>query len=124
MKRILTKFARQLRKKQTDAEKILWQCLRNRQLKGNKFRRQFQIGNYIVDFVCLEKRLIIELDGGQHANNKKDLERNIFLKSKGYKIIRIWDNELLVNKESVLEMIQNVIDNSPPHPYPLPKGRG
>jgi very-short-patch-repair endonuclease len=121
MKRTLTQFARKLRKEQTDAEKIIWQCLRNKQMNGNKFRRQFQIDKYIVDFICLNKKLIIELDGGQHANNKKDLKRDAFLKSKGYNIIRIWDNEVMSNKEGVLEMIENIINADAPHPNPLPK---
>ncbi|MCX8092836.1 MAG: DUF559 domain-containing protein [Candidatus Goldbacteria bacterium] len=110
MKRTLTKFARSLRKRQTDAEKILWNFLRNRRMNGYKFKRQFQIGNYIVDFVCLDKKFIIELDGGQHSNNRKDLIRDAFLKSNGYKILRIWNNEFLLNKKSVLEMIKNTID--------------
>ena len=80
-------LARTLRKNQTDAENWLWRNLRNRELGGWKFRRQYWIGNYVVDFVCIEKKLIIELDGGQHALQvEQDDQRSVFLKEKGYQV--------------------------------------
>ncbi|MFL6580817.1 MAG: endonuclease domain-containing protein [Burkholderiales bacterium] len=81
-----------LRKNQTDAESRLWQRLRNRQLEDCKFRRQHGFQPYIVDFVCLEKKLIVEVDGGQHmANSKSDEQRTKFLESQGFKVIRFWN---------------------------------
>ncbi len=106
----LTVTARALRKNQTDVEKILWQHLRNRQLVGYKFRRQFPIAPYIADFACLELKLIIELDGGQHADQTNyDNKRRMFLKQRGFKIIRFWNNEVIENTAGVLEAIRLVI---------------
>jgi predicted helicase len=98
-------FSRSLRKNQSDAEAKLWNLVRNNQL-GFKFRRQFAINNkYIADFVCLEKRLIIELDGGQHCENDKDFERTLYLKDQNFRVMRFWNNEILQNPESCLETI-------------------
>jgi very-short-patch-repair endonuclease len=106
----LTNNARQLRKNQTEVEKLLWQQLRNRQLLGHKFRRQFPIEPYIVDFVCLELKLIIELDGGQHADQQNyDQQRTLFLGKRGFKVIRFWNNEMCENNEGVLEAIRLAI---------------
>ena len=111
----LTKTARTLRTNSTDAETKLWQNLRARQLDGFKFRRQQPLGNYIVDFVCFEKRLIIEIDGGQHAvNRKKDIERDTWLKKEGYQVLRFWNNEVLGNHEGVLSVIRKHL--LPPSP--------
>jgi very-short-patch-repair endonuclease len=96
---MLTDRARQLRRDSTEAEKTLWRHLRARQLNGAKFRRQHRIGPYIVDFVCLELHLIIELDGGQHAFDTP--ARTNFLVSEGYRILRFWNNEVLANPEGV-----------------------
>lgn len=119
----LTHLAKNLRKNQTDAETILWNALRNNQIEGKKFRRQYQIENYIVDFICIEEKLIIELDGGQHNEEKhinKDKERDEKLQKLGYRVLRFWNNEVLQNIEGVCEVI---IDNlCSPHPTPLPKG--
>jgi very-short-patch-repair endonuclease len=105
----LKKFARELRTNSTDVENLLWYFLRNRQLNGYKFRRQHQIDTrYIVDFVCSKMKLIIELDGGQHnedENIKYDKKRSEFLKNKGYRILRVWNDEMLKNTENVLETI-------------------
>jgi very-short-patch-repair endonuclease len=111
-----------LRKTQTDAEKRLWSQLRNRQLSGCKFRRQHEIGHYIVDFICLEIKLIVELDGSQHAEQiARDRQRTAFLQSLGFKVIRFWDNEVLTQTQNVLEAIHKaLIDN--PSPHPLPQG--
>lgn len=123
MKRInpkLTNFARDLRKNQTDAEKLLWHNLRNRQLENIKFKRQYSIGPYIVDFISLEKRLIIELDGGQHNEDEniiKDQARTEFLEKEGFKVLRFWNNDVLVNTENVLE---EIIQSFSPSPRPSP----
>jgi len=98
--------AKALRKSMTDAERVLWYSLRNRRLGGFKFRRQKPIGAYIVDFVCIEKKLIIEVDGGQHKTNiEHDKKRSEYLTKNGYKIIRFWNNEVLKEKEAVLHQI-------------------
>lgn len=104
----LNLLARNLRKNQTSQEHILWNILRNRQLSGYKFRCQYPIGNYIVDFVCREKKLIIELDGGQHNTIKgisSDNERTEYLYSLGFQILRFWNNEIDNNIEGVYQKI-------------------
>jgi len=86
-------FARELRQKQTDVERALWVRLRNKQLEGVKFRRQQPIGAYIVDFASFEKKLVIEIDGGQHNEDEmrgRDEERTICLKERGYRVLRFW----------------------------------
>ena len=89
MKKDIVNFSRQLRRNQTDVEKLLWKHLRSRQFMGLKLRRQQPIGNYIVDFVCFENKLIIELDGSQHIDDKdKDNERDGWLNSQGFTVIR------------------------------------
>jgi very-short-patch-repair endonuclease len=105
-------FARKLREKQTNAEKSLWMRLRNKQLEGVKFRRQQPIGSYIVDFASFERKLIVEIDGGQHNEEKireRDEERTTRLKERGYQIIRFWNNEVLMNLEGVLESIREAL---------------
>jgi very-short-patch-repair endonuclease len=100
--------AQQLRKSQTNAEAKLWRELRNRNFFGLKFRRQFVFEKYILDFVCLEKRLVIELDGGQHnfdKNAKKDFERDKLLKQNNFKVLRFWNFEINENFENILEKI-------------------
>ncbi len=101
----LNKLARELRNNTTDAERLLWKYLRARQLEGLKFRRQEPIGDYIVDFICYEKSIIIEVDGGQHFEEIKDQERDKHLMSKGFKVKRFWNNEVLTNIEGVIEVI-------------------
>ena len=99
-------FASQLRTNATEAEKRLWYFLRNRQLAGYKFRRQFPIPPYTADFVCLEQRLVIELDGGQHADAVAyDATRSLFLEQQGFRILRFWNNDALGNTEAVLAKI-------------------
>ncbi len=101
-----TKRARTLRKQSTDAERKLWSLLRDRNLEGHKFRRQVAIGNYIADFVCQEEKLIIEVDGGQHMENKEaDDARTAWLESRGYRVVRFWNNQVLNETESVWEEI-------------------
>jgi very-short-patch-repair endonuclease len=102
---ILSK-AKQLRKNQTDAEKVLWKKLRNRQIYGYKFRRQVPIGSYIVDFMCVSIKLIIELDGGQHAEQQDyDRKRTAYLEAKEFQVVRFWNNDVLTNIDGVLESL-------------------
>ena len=112
-----TRNARNLRNNLTDAEKLLWGRLRMRQFHGLKFRRQQPIENYIIDFLCYEKRLIIELDGGQHAlMAPQDAKRTNFLESKGFLVLRFWNNEVFENIEGVLDRIAETINTGHPHP--------
>ena len=118
-------LARTLRKHQTDAEKLLWNRLRNRQLEGCKFRRQQTIGTYIADFLCLEPKLVIELDGGQHAGQtEQDEQRTQYLQNLGYRVLRFWNHEVLREPDAVLESIQIALAIKVPSPQPSPWGRG
>ena len=95
-----------LRQTLTDAESLLWYRLRDRRLGGYKFRRQVPLGPYIADFVCISARLIVEVDGGQHAEVKNyDEARTRYLRSKGFRVIRFWNNEVLANLDGVLQVI-------------------
>lgn len=101
-----TRHARTLRYEMTDAERKLWRSLRSKQVGGFRFRRQHVLGAYIVDFVCLEARLIIEVDGGQHAERKEyDQQRTVWLEQQGFQVLRFWNNEILQNVEAVLIVI-------------------
>ncbi len=114
--------ARQLRKNPTDAERLLWQKLRFWQIDGCKFRRQQPLGNFIVDFVCLEKRLIIEVDGGQHAEHVTyDTDRDTWLRNQGFVILRLWNNDVLKNIDGVIEMIAKNLQSTP---YLIPSPQG
>jgi len=119
-------FARRLRKNATDAERLIWGHLRNRNLEGIKFRRQQPFGPYIVDFIAAEKKLVIELDGGQHATNKAhDEVKDQYIKSEKFRVLRFWNNEVLQNTEGVLERIRQEILKDTPSPRPSPPlGRG
>lgn len=111
--------ARRLRAQQTDTEKKLWDCLRNRELSGFKFRRQHEIGPYIVDFCSPKKKLVIEVDGGQHIEQAlNDQKRTTYLNQRGYHVLRFWDHEVLQELDSVLEVIRLTLEG--PHPGPLP----
>ena len=116
MKRQNVPRARHLRRMQTEAEARLWSRLRNRMLGGFKFRRQVPVGPYIADFLCAERMLIVEVDGGQHADNSDDLRRTRFLGEKGYRVVRFWNPEVLSNTDGVLEMILIALGEAPPHP--------
>ena len=106
----LTNKARSLRNNQTDVEQLLWKHLRNMQLYNYKFRGQFPIEPYVADFVCLELKLIIELDGGQHACRiNYDDQRSLFLGQRGFKVIRFWNNDVIENTEGVLQAIHLAI---------------
>jgi len=83
----------------------LWLALRGRRLGGRKFVRQLAIGPYVADFVCRECRLVVELDGGQHANNRRDQSRDAFLTGAGYKVVRFWNNDVMTNMDGVLQSI-------------------
>lgn len=101
------KRARELRRRMTDAERLLWHHLRARRFYGHKVRRQVPIGPYIVDFACMQTRLIIEVDGGQHALTRtRDAARDAFLARRGFRTVRFWNNEVLGNSEGVLAQIQ------------------
>ena len=100
--------SRYLRNNMTEQELKLWYFLRKKQIENNKFRRQYPIGNYVVDFVCRAKNLVIEIDGGQHntdKNIKYDNERTQYLESRGFKVIRFWYNDIENNIEGVLDII-------------------
>ena len=101
------RIARRLRVNQTDAETILWNRIRNRQISAHKFVRQQPIANYICDFVCRERLLIVEVDGGQHSQSAADAIRNRRLAEEGYRVLRFWNNDVLGNIEGVLATIQN-----------------
>ncbi len=107
----------------SDAERRLWHHLRSGQLDGLKFRRQHPIPPYIADFCCVEKRLIIELDGSQH-NESIDATRTRSLESQGWTILRFWDSDALLNTEAVLEAIWNATRGPTLTPTPLPAGEG
>jgi very-short-patch-repair endonuclease len=116
--------SRELRKNLTDAERNLWNHLRLRQVGGHKFRRQHPIGNYIVDFVCLEKRLIIEVDGGQHDEQSLyDENRDSWLISQGYRVLRFWNNQIFNELEAVKEIIFENVESPPTLALPLRGGR-
>ncbi|MEO8752452.1 MAG: endonuclease domain-containing protein [Casimicrobiaceae bacterium] len=119
-----TSRARELRQAQTDAEAKLWWYLRDRRLAGHKFRRQYPFGRYVVDFVCIERRLIVELDGGQHVvRAEHDDRRTAFLSAIGYTVLRYWGDDTLLRTDGVLEdilMHLALADSASPHPNPLP----
>lgn len=99
--------ARRLRREPTDAERHLWYDLRRKTLGGWRFRRQAPIGRYIADFVCFEARLIVELDGGQHAEARQayDADRTVWLEAEGFRVLRFWNNDVLTNTAGVVEEI-------------------
>ena len=108
----IKKIAKTLRKNSTIQEKRLWNLLKNRQFHNLKFKRQSPIGKYVVDFICHERKLIIELDGGQHNENKNienDIERTNFLESLGFKVIRFWNNNIYKNIDGVITEIEKHI---------------
>ena len=111
--------ARELRQRQTDAEALPWWYLRDRRLGGFKFRRQFPYGRYIVDFVCIDRRVVVEIDGGQHATQLKyDQQRTAELESLGLSLFRYWNDDVLARTEAVLQDI--LVRLTAPHPNPLP----
>ena len=120
-----TSKARQMRKQSTDAERVLWSKLRDRRIIDFKFRRQFPTGRYIVDFVCRKHSLIIEIDGGHHADQQSyGTIRTEWLQSQGFEVLRYWDNDVLTQLDSVLESIGNALEKRgasySPSPQPSP----
>ncbi len=114
--------ARHLRKNPTEAENRLWTALRRQQIGDAKFRRQVPFGPYVADFACLSARLIIELDGGQHAARAKgDEQRDAWFAARGYRTVRFWNNEVFENFDGVLTAIAKTLQRSP-HPSPPPQG--
>ncbi len=107
-------YARILRKDMTDAERALWRLLRDRRLDGWRFRRQEPIDRYIVDFVCFEARLIIEVDGGQHFESKADKERDAYLQSQGFRVLRLWNTDVLANRDGVYRTIMTALTRCAP----------
>ncbi|MDP8052510.1 DUF559 domain-containing protein [Pasteurella atlantica] len=105
----LKKFAKKLRNEMTQEEYLLWQEIRRRQINGVRFLRQKVIGNYIVDFVSLEKKLIIELDGSQHSEQiEYDNKRTLFLEQQGFQVVRFWNSEVVYEMDMVLEILWNL----------------
>ena len=105
------RIARQLRINQTDAETVLWNRIRSRQIDGRKFARQVPISGYICDFVCRELKLIVEIDGGQHNESAADAVRDRGLTEQGYKVVRFWNNDVLGNIEGVLTVLQGELSD-------------
>ncbi len=101
--------ARTLRKSLTDAERRLWSVLRDRQLGGHKFRRQHPLGSYVLDFACIEQKLVVEVDGGQHADSEADRQRTVWLEGQGWRVIRFWNNDVLTNADGVAARIAKVL---------------
>ena len=99
----------------TDVERLLWQALRGKQLNGHRFRRQHPIGKYIADFVCIEQKIVIELDGGQHQDQSGyDEQRTAFLRTGGWQVMRFWNNDVLNNFDGVLLTIAGNLTAAPP----------
>ncbi|MHB1109040.1 MAG: endonuclease domain-containing protein [Devosia sp.] len=122
--------ARALRRKETDAERRLWNMLRNRAVSGRKFVRQYPISPFIVDFVCREEMLVVEVDGSQHIGSVRDDERTACLNARGYSVIRFWNNEITGNPDGVYLALTAILDGNPSpgwrfSPATLsPEGRG
>ena len=113
--------ARQLRRRSTDAESTLWHELRSRQLSGHRFKRQHPIGNFIVDFVCLESHLVVELDGGQHLElGDYDAARTAYLDGLGFIVIRFWNNQVLNEMDAVKESILLALNSGAKETKPSP----
>jgi very-short-patch-repair endonuclease len=108
--------AKVLRKEMTDAERVLWQGLRGDQF-GVKFRRQHPYLGLVLDFVCIERTLVIEVDGGQHGG-PRDMQRDLALSKSGFTVLRFWNNDVLERTEDVAQAIYNTLNPSPPQPSP------
>ena len=107
----------------TDAERKLWSSLRGGQLQGFKFRRQCPIPPYVADFCCVASKLVVELDGSQHSE-PRDAARTRWLESQGWRIVRFWNNDVLLSTDAVIQVICGLIAAPYPHPNPSPDGRG
>ena len=113
--------AKALRTNATDAERVLWHRLRAHRLLGYKFRRQQPMGHYIVDFVCFETQMIVEVDGGQHSERVLyDRERTLWLEAQGFRVLRFWNHEVRKHLEAVTETILRECSRATPSPWPSP----
>jgi very-short-patch-repair endonuclease len=122
MDRSAVTFAKTLRRHGTDAESILWRHLRGRRFANCKFKRQQPLGPYVVDFVCFAMRVVVEVDGGQHLLSESDAARDAWLRQQGFKVLRFWNNDVLLRTESVLE---HLLEHLPLSPGPSPtRGEG
>ena len=108
----------------TDAEQRLWYRLRAHRLNGASFRRQFPIGRYVVDFVCLDARVIVEIDGGQHADSAADAARDAWLRSQDFTVSRFWNNDVLSNTNGVIQVIAEAVSAASPPSLTLPRKGG
>jgi len=106
----------------TDAERKLWYALRDRRFAGYKFRRQVPIGFYIADFICYPARVVIEVDGGQHAESESDARRDRWFAQNAFRVLRFWNNEVLKNLEGVLTVILEALEQATPHPARASRG--
>jgi len=111
-----------MRSRPTPAEHRLWQIIRAKRLAGYKFKRQLAIDHYIADFVCLQRRVIIEADGGQHAGSATDSARDAYLKARGFRVLRFWNSDIFENENGVLTSILNALDAPLPNPSPVSEG--
>ena len=119
----LLPLAKKMRHEPTEAEAKLWSMLRGQRLAGMKFKRQEQVGDYIVDFVCFGSRLIVEADGSQHSENGRDAVRDTWLTEQGFRVLRFWNNDILGNLDGVARVILDAAQ--PPLPNPSPaRGEG
>ena len=109
---------RKLRNTMTDAEIRLWQRMRSRQIAGCKFRRQHPFLDYVLDFVCLERRLVVEVDGGQHLESERDHVRDGRLQEAGFDVLRFWNNQVLQEMDAVVEVIWAALQEDTPTPSP------
>jgi very-short-patch-repair endonuclease len=98
----------------TDAERAIWRLLRDRRMEGWRFRRQEPIGRYIVDSTCFEARLVIEVDGGQHFESKADEERDAYLRSQGFRVLRLWNSDVLANRDGAYRIIMTALTRCAP----------
>ena len=120
----MNEAARKLRINATDAERKLWRKLRELRPSGSHFRRQVQIGAFIVDFACMKAKTVVEVDGGQHAESEQDKVRDRFLIANGYRVLRFWNSEVMQNLDGVMQVIAEFVPVSHPHPSPPRKGEG
>ena len=114
----------ELRRNPTDCERLLWRRLRLRQMLGRKFRRQVPIGRYVVDFACVECLLVVEADGGQHAESAYDARRDAYLRARGFRVLRFWNNQIIEQTDAVLGEILRHLASSAPPPLPSPASGG
>jgi very-short-patch-repair endonuclease len=110
MERRLKEIAKDLRVRSTDAERLFWSKVRAHRCGGLKFKRQKAIGQYVVDFVCFDAMLIIELDGGQHASSPSDAIRDEWFRTRGFRVLRVWNTDVLTNIDGVLERVRQIIE--------------